>query len=283
MKKKRLIILLSILLVLVVIVVLSSTVFTLKTVVVNFYDYYDNMVDDITKNEYFNSSEKVDAVIESGEFKYGKNIFLLNKDSYKKNLEKNNPYIKVISMNIEFPNRMVVKAIERREYYAVLNENNTYFVCDAEFKVLRIADTKPTGLIEVVGSGASTIFDYVNTSAELNSGDFISLSDNTKVLLTFADEMYACHYEREKMLNRVSAISLKNELCSNQSLGKVDTLVIKTNAGVEIEIENINNNFADKVLKALEIYNGIENSSNPGNTSRGVIKVLDNLSGSWSE
>lgn len=282
MKKKRLFILLSVFLVIAVIVVLSSTVFTLKTVVVNFYDYYDNMVDDIAKNEYFNSTEKVDAVIESGEFKYGGNIFLLKKDTYKANLEKNNPYIKIISINVEFPNRMVVKAIERREYYAVLNNSGTYFVCDSEFKVLRVVETKPLGLVEVLAENNKTIFDYNNTSDDLSSGDFISFNDNTKVLLTLADEMYACRYEREEMLNFFSSITLKNEYCSNQQLGKVDTIVVKTIAGVEIEIENINNNFADKVLKSLEIYNQI-NYENPENTAKGVIKVLDNLSGSWTE
>lgn len=282
MKKKRLFVLLSLLLVIAVIVVLSSTVFTLKTVVVNFYDYYDNMVDDITKNQYFNSTEKIDDVIESGEFKYGGNIFLLKKDTYKKNLEKNNPYIKIISINVEFPNRMVVKAIERREYYSVLNNSGTYFVCDSEFKVLRTVDTKPLGLVEVVAEDGKTIFDYNNTTDNLSSGDFVEFKDNTKVLLTLADEMYSCHYEREKMLSFFSSMTIKNEYCSNQEIGKVDSIIIKTIAGVEIEIENINNNFADKILKSLEIYNQI-NYENPENTSKGVIKVLDNLSGSWTE
>ena len=66
MKKKRLIILLSIFAVLVLVVVLSSTVFTLKTVVVNFYNADDKLVDDITKNHYFNSDEKINQIIEKG-------------------------------------------------------------------------------------------------------------------------------------------------------------------------------------------------------------------------
>lgn len=282
MKKKRLIILLSILFVLVVIVVLSSTVFTLKNVVVNFYDYYDNMVDDISKNEYFNSTEKIDGVIDSAEFNYGKNIFLLNKNSYKQKLEKNNPYIKVISMTIEFPNRMVVKAIERREYYAVLNNSNTYLVCDSEFKVLRVSQTKPVGLIEVVASEGKTIFDYNSTDSNKTAGDFVEFAENTKILLSLADEMYSCRCEREKMLGLFSKLTLKTELCSNQELGEVDSIIIKTYAGVEIEIENINNNFADKVLKSLEFYNKA-NIDNPEQTAKGVIKIFDNLVGNWTE
>ena len=282
MNKKRLIILLSVLFVIVVIVVLSSTVFTLKTVVVNFYDYEDKMVDDITKNEYFNSTDKIDEVIESGEFKYGTNIFLINKENYKNNLEKNNPYIKVISMTIEFPNRLVVKAVERQEYYAVLKEDGKYFVCDADFKVLRASSTKPTGLVEVVAGDDKTLFDYTSTNSDLSNGDFVEFTDNTEVLLTLVDEMYSCHYEREKMLNFFSKITIVNGYCSNQELGKVDSLVIKTIAGVEIEIENINNNFSDKVLKSLEIYNQI-NYDAPEKTASGVIKVLDNLTGSWTD
>lgn len=282
MNKKRLIILLSVLLVIVMVVILSSTVFTLKTVVVNFYDYNDEMVDDITKNEYFDSTDKIDEVIKSGEFKYGTNIFLINKQNYKNNLEKNNPYLKIISMAIEFPNRLVVKAVERQEYYAVLNDDSEYFVCDADFKVLRITDTKPTDLIEVVANDDKTLFDYTSTDSDLSSGDFVELTENTKILSTLVDEMYSCRYEREDMLNFFSKITIVNGYCSDQELGKVDSVVIKTIAGVEIEIENINNNFSDKILKSLEIYNQI-NYDTPDKTARGIIKVLDNLTGSWTE
>ena len=281
MKKKRLIILLSIFAVLVLVVVLSSTVFTLKTVVVNFYDTNDKLVDDITKNHYFNSDEKINQIIDNAEFNYGKNIFLVNQKENKEKLEKTSPYVKVISISIEFPNRMVVKAVERQEYYAVLNSTNNYFICDAEFKVLRIAETKPTELIEVVASDSGTLFDFVSTSADLTAGDFIKFNENTNTLTTLADEMYACHFEREKMLTVCETITLENSPCSTIEKGNVDNIVIKTHAGVKIKIENIKDNFSDKVLKALEIYNGLVNGDNPENTTKGMIKVFDNLTYSY--
>ena len=277
MKKKRLIILLSIFVFLVLVVVLSSTVFTLKTVVVNFYDAEDKLVDDITKNHYFNSDEKINAIVENAEVKYGKNIFLVNQNSHREKIEKTNPYIKVVSISIEFPNRMVVKAVERQEYYAVLNKENKYFICDAEFKILRIADTKPTELVGVVAENKATLFDFVSTSAYLTAGDFIEFNEGTKNLFDFADEMYACHFEREKMLTLCKTITLENKPCSNIEKGKVNNIVIKTHAGVKIKIENMQGDFSNKILKVLEMYNSLVNGNNPENTTRGVIKVFDNL------
>ena len=281
MKKKRLIILLSIFAVLVLVVVLSSTVFTLKTVVVNFYNADDKLVDDITKNHYFNSDEKINQIIDNAKFNYGKNIFLVNQKENKEKIEKTSPYIKVISISIEFPNRMVVKAVERQEYYAVLNSTNNYFICDADFKVLRISETKPAELIEVVAENSGTLFDFVSTSADLSTGDFIGFNEATNNLLTLADEMYACHFEREKMLTLCETITLENKPCSNIEKGNVDNLIIKTHAGVKIKIENIKADFSNKVLKVLEVYNSLVNGNNPENTTRGVIKVFDNLTYSY--
>ena len=90
MKKKSLIIMLSIIGFIVLVVVLSSTIFSLKKVNLTFYS---NTLRLTNKNE---------EIISSGNFKYNQSIFFIDKKKYISNLEKNNPYLKVINIETNF-------------------------------------------------------------------------------------------------------------------------------------------------------------------------------------
>ena len=79
MKKRRLLKLFIVLLVIVVVVILSSTVFTLRNVELCFYDSNNNLIEDYEAGlKHFTEGDTQD-IIDSGEFKMGKNIFLINK------------------------------------------------------------------------------------------------------------------------------------------------------------------------------------------------------------
>ncbi len=287
MKNKRLIILLSVLAVIILFVVLSSTVFTLKTVVINFYDKNDKLISDISvANKYYNTAESVQGAIDKTEFRYGQNIFIINKNNYKIKMEKNNPYIKVISVTTEFPNRIVVKAVEREEMYAVSADNN-YLICDAEFKVLRLSNEKPANLILVnslsLEHAEQNLSVYIADTTEYATGDFIA-KDNLLIqkLSTIYDEMYVNNYDTPEMLNFFKTISVFVESASSGvGADNVDSILITTRAGVKIEIENIASDLDKKIEKCISAYVSLK-ADDEAKTTYGTIKVLDNLQTSWT-
>ena len=98
MKNKKLIALLSILGFLAIIVLLCSTVFTLKTVNVNWLT-----------TRYKLSDVTSDKIIEDNNFDFGGSIFFLKKDKIVSSLEEKYPYIKVVSVETNFPNKITLQ------------------------------------------------------------------------------------------------------------------------------------------------------------------------------
>ena len=102
MKNARLLVILGVFVFLTAIIVLGSTVFTLSTVEIGWLS--------TTKVLSATSDSKL---IESAEFDKGESVFLLDKEKYRNKLEQNNPYIKVINLEIKFPNKLKVTVVER--------------------------------------------------------------------------------------------------------------------------------------------------------------------------
>ena len=114
MKNARLLIILGLFVFITATIVLTSTVFTLNTVEIGW----------LSTTKVLNNTTDAD-IIESANFQKGESVFALNKEQYKKNLEKNNPYIKVINLEIKFPNKLKVSVVEREELYAFLQKKKT--------------------------------------------------------------------------------------------------------------------------------------------------------------
>lgn len=110
------------------IILFSFTLFAVRKVSV---DYRSSTV---------NLSVTQAEIIESSGIKKGGSVFFQNKSKYADNLEKKYPYIKVVNIETVFPSKIVIHVVERNEVYAVkLGEQ--YYICDNEFKILRITDT----------------------------------------------------------------------------------------------------------------------------------------------
>lgn len=127
MKKGWIIAISVILAVIVLIVILSFTVFSLKSVEVDFR----------TNKIYITATDE--EIIESGEFDYGGSVFFKNKDKYIDKIERANPYVKVVNIEVKFPSKYIIHIAERQEVFAV-EHNGLFYICDEDFKVLRIAD-----------------------------------------------------------------------------------------------------------------------------------------------
>lgn len=128
MKKKWIIALSVIAAVIVLIVILSFTLFSLRTIELDFR----------TNKTYITATD--DEIIESGEIKMGGSVFFRSKNKYIEKIESKNPYIKVVNIETVFPSKFVIHVAERQEIFAV-EHNDQFYITDDEFKVLRITDS----------------------------------------------------------------------------------------------------------------------------------------------
>ncbi len=273
MKSKRMIILISIAVLLVTIIVLSSTVFCLRKIDLTFYDKDDVQITDMTKLEHY-STDDFDDIIANGEFKKGSSIFLINKSKYMDKLESNNPYLKVISLQIKFPNRIVIKAVERQEMYYVVS-GEEYVVLDTELKVLRKTELEPD-LIKIVGLPENSAYAL---------GSFISGQES---LADLYNDLVVSYVNLNKAINMFSYVKIVDEQMSEASVKSIELMTAygeedNKSDGVVIKIQNISNNLEDKVFKAISIYNYLLNNPSSGNVTSGVIKVLDNITGYYND
>lgn len=272
MKKRRLIAVVSILVIVIALIVLSSTVFSLNKVTLDFYDVTDAKISDYTTLNHFVEDDFSD-IISSGKFKKGQSIFTIKKSKHIDNLEKENPYLKVISIEIKFPNAINIKVIEREEFYYI-QSGSTYYVCDGELKVLRTKDN-PSNVIGLIELKGLTVENGVTLSS-LEVGDFFTggilqeISDVKNCLLV-------SYFTHESALEKFSSFELVKVPTINGGTEynlKMQCVDDGANTFL-IEIKNIENNMEDKIFKARTAYKELTEKTPP--ETSGNITVLDNL------
>lgn len=109
------------------IVLLAFTLFSLRTVEVDFR----------TSRLRLTATES--EIIESADIRLGSSVFFRNKNKMAERIEVAHPYAKVINIETVFPSKLVVHIAEREELYALAFDGGHY-ICDNELKVLRIDD-----------------------------------------------------------------------------------------------------------------------------------------------
>lgn len=251
MKNKRLAILLVILVFFAVVVVLSSTVFSLATVEINF----------LSTTHYLTNNQ---AIIDSGKFKYGENVFFSSKKTYISNLEKANPYLRVLNIETIFPNKLVINAAERQEVYVIKLDNNKYAKTDEFLKVLEISNVYQNNTengIELFGA-------EVVSQTGLTAGDFFETSS------TYLTELFNCLREWN-----TSYVTLKSKIQSIQLNynGHANRLLINMRSGVQIIIRAAKNNLSDKLNLAFSFYDQQTDANGQpvDYTKSGIIEVFE--------
>lgn len=231
-------------------VVLSSTIFSLKKVEVRFMSTTNVLTD--TES----------AMIESGQFRYGENMFLLSKKTYTSNLEKNNPYLKVVNLETVFPNKLIINAVERNECYVIKLSNNKYAVTDEEMKVLKILD-----VYQNTNSNAIQIFGSDLAEQKVEAGDFFNLEDDYFKVLFDSFREWKISYNDIKA--KISNIQIDYE--------KEGQLLVAMRSGVKILVQKSKNQLSDKLNLAFSFYDqSTDKNGNPvDNTKSGTILITE--------
>lgn len=194
-----------------------------------------------------------DKIVESANLKKGKSIFMLDKQSAINNIEQTYAEIKVVQ--IKTTNLMSVKIIvrERKEmFYA--EHNSAYYCLDEDLKVLRLTEVEPTNLIKIttdIGITSNTKkCDFMSQDyAKITYNMFVGMYTNVKV-----EGRYA---ERDDMCNLVESIEIKtaHALTEDGNGGfEYTNLILKTRAGVVMQIANPNTDLGRKINICFAAY-----------------------------
>jgi len=128
MSKKRRIIIFAAIAVLAVGLILASTIFRVRRQNVQFNQEIEGV--------------SAESIVNAGEIKNGKSIFLVNKNLAKEKIEKAVPYAKIEKIYITFPNT-VNFVVSKRVEFCYFEKDDNFIICDNSLKILRTSTEKP--------------------------------------------------------------------------------------------------------------------------------------------
>ena len=278
MKSKRLVVLIVLLCFVVLLVVLSSTVFTLQTVSLNWLTTRSLLADD-----------DLDSLTSNVRVPIGESVFLFKKSDLKEDLEKNNPYLQVVSIETVFPNRAVVHVAERKQLYAIKISQENYIVLDKHLKILNIisADTlfaisegNRPAIVEIdnpnininVGESRTIRVEIsqdgiIKETLQFSIGDFLDIENIDNFLKDLTESLLEANYKDQSIRGFISKISL--------NLNNNEDINIETRCGIDINLKDCTEELTTKLLTGIGAYEKLRNE--PYFTTTGTISVFKSL------
>lgn len=268
---KKSLISLSIFVVLIVLIgVLFGTVFCLRTQNVTFLG--ETPVE-ISREE----------IITTANLKNGQSIFMLDKDSAIHNIESTYPKVKVVQIQTVGLTEINIKVRARHEMYYTEFASN-YYILDEDLKILSIVEkvldedeqptNEPTSLIHIEE-------DVLNINSSTKKCDFVGSSYQKQVVyglytamtttvtkMVGEDEVY---YDRNDIKNALKSVEFEEYDTFNK-------IIIKTNYGVELDIENPTQNLQTKInicFSTIEEFIKLANDKEKSGTIK-IFYELDN-------
>ena len=237
--KKWVVFLCSLAAVIVTIVILCCTLFAVKDIKL---DFRTSTVFTYTESE----------IIEKSGIPKGKCVFFLKKNQYEKNIEKNFPYLKVINIETKIPSHIVVHLAEREEFYAIVYNGYTY-ICDNEFKVLKIVEgtnyeSTESNPIKIDGSTL-----HIENNS-ISAGDFLEIKEEG--LLNLYNSFLYNDRGRGEMLSFIKEMKIFESL-EQVTSNKETSLVFTTFSGRNIYLYNIDYGQKYKVQKVYSLLSNI--------------------------
>ena len=233
-KYKKLIIALSVVLgVVLVCVILNFILFSLKTVEIDF------------KNEpMIFTDESKESIANNSAIKKGTSVFAISKNNITEQLEKDNPYLKVINIETVFPNKIVIHCAEREETYAVKASDSKYFICDAEFKVLNITTTYYNEQYNsILFTGLENIITNTN---RVNAGEFLEFSSEGEILKSVGTSLLKNNKSVAQQRALIKSIELTSGIDAVTSKN-MPYIIIKDFNGFQTNIYRLETLLAEKL------------------------------------
>lgn len=236
MKSKKLVIFLVILIFLSVLIVLNSTLFTLQSISINWLT---------TKYEL--ESIKDYTMIDS--VKTGDSIFLLKKDEIKSDLEKKYPYLRVVSIETKFPNKIVIHSAERESMFAIKLSDNEYAIVDELGKVLSLTTSSIFAGSELSAKPIKVFFNSMSINPnEFAQGENVKNDTIVMLLSQISKSLRESQYIPTTSKRNLVSIDIVN-------VGDGVEIYFQTRNGMRIVLKDGLNYTTDKFILGLERYN----------------------------
>ncbi|MDE6188841.1 MAG: FtsQ-type POTRA domain-containing protein [Clostridia bacterium] len=198
---KRLWIILGVIASAVVLAVVLGTLFSIGKVEVN------------TTNDVTLTDTQKAEIIELSGIKKGKSIFSVDEDVAIKNIEVNKPPLKVISIERQFPNKVVVYVTQRTGIFSYRTEDGKYAILDRELKVIDIADQEDSSLTKLSGIPQENV----------NLGQVVDYKYG--VLVNMIKGAEQCSFVQERFCTFFTAVEVSDNVIN-----------LKTNSGVVMQL-----------------------------------------------
>lgn len=241
-KHKRLTLILSISAgVIITLVVLMFTLFGLNNVSLQFQN----------NTELFSENSVQSKIINDGEFKKNSCVLFINKDKYIAKIEKENPYLKIINIETVFPNNLIIHCAEREEVFAIEVSERKYFICDEDFKVLKVLDyssTEDSDNYESTQNNAIVLKGVSVANLDATTGDFLEVTSGQAHSYNFITSMYMNNREIGEIKAFVEKLTISYDAIGNAKFH------ILLHSGYKIEILDICNNLPEKINILFSIY-----------------------------
>ncbi len=246
-KNGKIAVIVSVLAFVALIVVLASAVFCVKKAEVVWYKTPSTALASVSNGQLLEKSGVTNQ-----------SVFLLDREKAVANIETAFPDVRVINVEVVWPNVMKVHATEREQVYAVPIKNGKFALVDEYFKVLEVVDSFTSTKTNAV---------LVNTDAvkdmDFARADTINLFGKIVWL-----NIYNAFLELERDLIDFRAI------ISNVTLTET-TLTLNTHMGVTVKLEKPFANTRAKMRMALKTFDYLTTEDYPNC----VVEVLVNNNG----
>jgi hypothetical protein len=240
MKSKRLIIILSVLIFLTVLIVINSTLFTLQSVSINW----------LTSKYQLQNVKDYDII---DDIKLGQSIFLVKKNEISAKLEKSYPYLRVVSIETKFPNKLIVHSAERESLYAVKLSDREFAVLDEKGKVLALNNGSIFEGSEADLGTRPIQLNFHSLSIRVEDfvvGENVKSSYISELLTSLSRSFRESSYSPTTSKGVVRSIDIVSQ-------GETSEISIKTRNGMVLTINEVEQYTTDKLLLAFERYNAL--------------------------
>ena len=228
-----------------------------------------------------------EKIIEIANFKKGKSIFMLDKETATNNIEMAYPYVKVIQIKTTSISSIDIIVRARHEmYYTEFNES--YYILDEDLKVLKInspIEDTPAEMPNLVHIEDGAL----NITTETKICDFVGNEYQT----TVAYELY------NSMINTVTKVEGDGEDAKKVYLNRDDVvdmikyvnfenfqtfnkIIITTKHGVKLDIEAPNKELQNKInicFSTIDFFLNSEKAETKEKATKGTIKIHYDLQG----
>ncbi len=247
-KHKKLVIILGVILTLfVILIIFMFTVFSLKSVEIDY----------LTSNEEILSFEE-DI---KNEISLNGSVLFKDKNLISKNIEKKYPYVKVVNIETVFPNKFVLHLAQRQELFAV-KTNLKFAILDEELKILDVRDSFENGKENPI---LLNIFES-NLDVENCVGDFLNFKtanfgtiDGASVQ-NFLNEFNTSFQKYSWTIKDIEAFVRNLKIYSNYDYKTANVVLCAsffTFEDFEIKFYEIDKDFSSKLANAIYVYSHI--------------------------